>query len=271
MRRTGFTLIELLVVIAVIAGLIAVLLPALHASRQQAKVTICGSNIRQLSLALMMYDQENGTFPYGFNDSNPVKPPGDYPGNGTRDFQGWWWFHLLADILEENFSKGTVLWCPSRSVKDPFPKANVLRGNYGVNRAICKDAPGITGVIGSEFVGTPLGIHQIRHPARTLLIVDSGYSLISWHGTSNAPGPFFDNPMREGSFYIPGLTINEQRNLKRTISPGCEQDAINGRHPNKTVNIGFADGHLARLRADNLFVEENGDNYNNRSPLWMPK
>ncbi len=266
MRRTGFTLIELLVVIAVIAVLISILVPALRAARQQAQAAVCSSNLKQLVLALKMYEQENGTFPYGFDDSTNIEPPGDYPG-GTRDLQGWWWFHLLADILEENFGKETILWCPSRNVKDPY----ILCGNYGLNRAICKDQPNPeTGRLDGEFVGTPLALNQIRHPAGTLLITDSGYSLISWRAASNAPPPLFDNPMREGSFYVPGLVINKKRLLEGTISPGCQLDAIDGRHQNKTVNVGFVDGHIDRVKANDLFVEEAGGSYSNRSPLWLP-
>ncbi len=268
MKRTSFTLIELLVVIAIIALLIAILLPALHAARQQARAVACGSNLRKLALALTVYEQENGTFPYGFDNSatGKVMPPGGYPGSTARDLQGLWWFHFSAETLGENFDKGSVVWCPSRSVKDPY----VLCGNYGVNRAICKDALGITGIVGSEFVGIPLGLNQIRRPAETLLVTDSGYSLINWRGASNASGLYFDNPRREDAFYVPGLAINKERILEGTISPGCELDAIDGRHPNKTVNVIFADSHLTRVKADELFVEETDGSYSNRSPLWLP-
>jgi len=266
MRRSGFTLIELLVVIAILTVLIAILVPALRAGRQQARAAACGSNLRQLAQALTVYDLENGTFPYGFDDSafGTVVPPGGYPGSAARDLLGWWWFHSLVDIRRENFDKGTIFWCPSRRVKDLY----VLCGNYGVNRSVCRDAQEFTD---SEFVGTPLGLYEIQQPAETLLIADSGYSLISWRAASDASGPYFDNPRREGAFYVPGLAINEKRLLEGTISPGFEQDAIEGRHPNKSVNVVFADGHLTRIKADELLVEEAGGSYTNRSPLWMPE
>ncbi len=261
MKRVGFTLVELLVVIAVIAILIAMVLPVARVVKQQAKAVMCKSNLKQLSTALTVYENENGIFPNGFDDLShgQAGPPGGYPGTASRDKQGWWWFHFLAGTLGGNFEKGTAFWCPSRKIKEPF----VLCGNYGVNRTICKDAQ----PQGGEFVGTPLGLDQIPHPARTLLVIDSGYSLISWRGVTNADIQPFENPMRTGAFYIPGLAVNKER----TISPGFESDALNGRHPNRTVNVVFADGHLAHLRADDLFVEEIDGKYTNRSPLWLPR
>src|SRR5437899_8654458 len=60
--RRGFTLIELLVVIAVIAILAALLLPALAKSKESATGSRCLGNQKQLTLAWIMYaDDNNGT------------------------------------------------------------------------------------------------------------------------------------------------------------------------------------------------------------------
>ena len=256
----GFTLVELLIVIAVIAVLMSILVPILHTAREQTRAVVCGSNLKQLSLALTTYAQVNETFPYGFDGSafGMVVPPGGFPGDAWHDLFGWWWFHLLSDIRGQNYGKGTILWCPSRKVSE----STILCGNYGVNRAICKDAPGFTV---SEFVGAPLALYQIRRPGKTLLITDSGYSLISWKGATNASVRPFENTRREGSFYVPGLRINEAR----ILLPGHEADAVEGRHPNKSVNVGFVDGHVSRVKADDLFVEEIEGQYSNQYPLWL--
>ncbi|UCC96946.1 MAG: type II secretion system protein [Phycisphaerales bacterium] len=58
MCKKGFTLIELLVVIAVIALLMAILLPALNVAREQGRRTACLSNMRQVGVALMLYQTE---------------------------------------------------------------------------------------------------------------------------------------------------------------------------------------------------------------------
>ena len=63
-QPTGFTLIELLVVIAIIAILAALLLPALSSSKRKAEQAACASNMRQITLAILLYaDDHDGFLP----------------------------------------------------------------------------------------------------------------------------------------------------------------------------------------------------------------
>ena len=58
-KRSGFTLIELLVVISIIALLLAILMPSLSRAKELAKRAWCLSSVRSLSLAWIMYADEN--------------------------------------------------------------------------------------------------------------------------------------------------------------------------------------------------------------------
>ncbi len=264
MRRTGFTLIELIVVVSITALLLAILLPALGGSRQQAKSVLCSSNIKQLLAGLMMYETENRTLPHAFHYSRGGPPPGGYAGNNTYDPPGWWWFNYTTDYRRKE--KNKALWCPANKIKNIELKAYVLHGNYGVNQSLCK-IPENSSALDKEFTGTPLRTSDIRQPSRTLLVVDCGYSMINWWHATPSPPTALGNTSIEDTAYIPGLKINSGRKLW----PGQQDDAINGRHPGKTVNVGFASGHAARLDVDDLLVEKSGNNYKNRSPLWAPK
>ena len=60
MRRSrAFTLIELLVVVAILSLLLAILLPSLKAAREQAKQTLCLTNLKSMGDATQLYAQQN--------------------------------------------------------------------------------------------------------------------------------------------------------------------------------------------------------------------
>jgi prepilin-type N-terminal cleavage/methylation domain-containing protein/prepilin-type processing-associated H-X9-DG protein len=61
--RAAFTLVELLVVITIIGMLVALLLPAVQAVRNNAKQTQCLNNIKNISLAAIAYESSKGQLP----------------------------------------------------------------------------------------------------------------------------------------------------------------------------------------------------------------
>ncbi len=256
-------MIELIVVVAILSLLMAVLTPFLRASRQKAKAVVCASNIRQLTIAATAYSSNNGTGPHGFADSK-IEPPGGFPGGLAYDKAGWWWFNYIGQFYDKKTAQKSLICCPAKNLKSLSLKTNVLCGNYGVNQSICKSTSN-TG--DAEFLGQPLKMDEIPRPSETLLLVDAGYAMVNWwHATAEPPRPLNSDSI-ENTSYIPGMKINPQK----AIWPGQDYDAINGRHPNKTVNVGFVDGHIEATKADNLLVEKYQDKYDNRIPLWSPK
>ena len=100
-------------------------------------------------------------------------------------------------------------------------------------------------------MGASLSKTEIPQPSRTLLVVDCGYSITSWWFATDIPPISLENLRGERSGYLPGLVINKDRNLL----PGQDHDAIDGRHPNKKVNVGFVGGNVGPVQVDELFIE----------------
>ena len=84
-NRRAFTLIELLVVISIIALLIAILMPALNRAREQAKLTVCKTNLRQYGIAMVMFLSENDDV---FEESHEILFV-----QSSSDVDGWCQWH----------------------------------------------------------------------------------------------------------------------------------------------------------------------------------
>jgi prepilin-type N-terminal cleavage/methylation domain-containing protein/prepilin-type processing-associated H-X9-DG protein len=190
--RAGFTLIELLVVIAIIAILASILFPVFAKAREMARATSCLSNMKQISLAIGMYRDDNdeqlmpavmgdGVGPYQMPD--PAAPPGQFI----------LWFHVLHPYTK-NFQ---IFNCPSNRYPDTPPYTGQFEDNigYGMNPAVS----GITDAF-------------VSRPSDLVLLSDNRYFLVqpSPKGTDKVLANTFDAECNTTPMFAPH---NERANV----------------------------------------------------------
>lgn len=90
--RNGLTLVELLVVIAIVGILIAITIPAVQQARESARTSQCQNNLRQIGIALHVYQNDHDMFPPGC-----VGIAGD-----PINIQGWGWATFLLPYVEQS-------------------------------------------------------------------------------------------------------------------------------------------------------------------------
>jgi prepilin-type N-terminal cleavage/methylation domain-containing protein len=104
-KRTGFTLIELLVVIAIIAILAAILFPVFAQAREQAQMSTCLSNFKQIGLGVSMYLQD-------WDETYPMNRISEFKG-GSGECTGKGKFVSWKHETEPYVKSTAVFKCPS--------------------------------------------------------------------------------------------------------------------------------------------------------------
>jgi prepilin-type N-terminal cleavage/methylation domain-containing protein/prepilin-type processing-associated H-X9-DG protein len=118
--RSAFTLIELLVVIAVIAVLAGLLLPALSSAKAKAHLIKCQSNLRQITLGIRMYVDDNDFYPVYSAQPDPMGPT-------------LFWHELIKPYMLNGASNAVYL-CPRFKGREyDVPPYSDFRNSYGYN------------------------------------------------------------------------------------------------------------------------------------------
>ena len=177
MKTKAFTLIELLVVIAIIAILMAIIMPALRAVRDQAKRVHCVSNVKTLSLGWFMYQDENdGDLVPGHTDPGNwvLRPPDNSTIEQKKDaLRGGLLFPYVGKAVD-------VYRCPADD-RDKNPEQFTFRSFSIAGGANGEDWSGYTEA--KKYT-------DLKRPATRYIFVEEidprGYNVGSWQMN---PGP----------------------------------------------------------------------------------
>jgi prepilin-type N-terminal cleavage/methylation domain-containing protein/prepilin-type processing-associated H-X9-DG protein len=223
MGRRGFTLIELLVVIAIIAILAAILFPVFAKAREKAKQASCLSNLKQLSLAVLMY----------CGDYDDVFPKAGDWGVSQNEYHLW---DMLAPYV-----KNDAIWaCPSGDYTlNTYPappgggnewwSTSVHECGYGYNFMLAPE--------GNLSWRSMMKLTQIRYPADCFLLGDAMNLDICWQ----------INRLAYAGVCPWQLPSGDCNNLAEW------QQSDNTRH-NGGENIAYVDGH-AKWQSANAILQ----------------
>ncbi len=249
----GFTLIELLVVIAIISILAAILFPVFAQAREKARQITCLSNLKQIGLAFLQYNQDYDEMTISQNTG--TFPGGNVPATGVRAT----WYVLL-----QPYTKNIAMFvCPDRSevakpyaggagngCDDNFNTTGVCLG-YGYDDGMASD--GGLGLIAAEYKAKDAGGNTIKdmngqdvyiRPGRSIAQITSPANMVAFGDTYDYPG--YSVAMDNIYGNLPSTTVSSSlRHMQH-------------------LDFGFADGHVKSMP----FVF--GINSKTGSPVMIP-
>lgn len=256
-RIKGFTLIELLVVIAIIAILAAILFPVFAQARAAARGASSQSNLKQLSLGVIMYVQDyDETYPCA-QRWGVVGASGYAVSFSTAYYTQWSYdiapyiknVQVFADPLQGTIKQSSSLW--------------PLYTNYGYNYTALAPSDGVTVDVNGFWLNKPAALASVSRPASLVLLggrhtyeelggyESYGVGKLTNFGTLEAPDcsdivPWcFTDWAPDGNYHY--LTTAESGLYTGGTSL---RKALN-------ANLAFTDGHVKFLQAGQAAIGTN--------------
>ncbi len=262
----AFTLIELLVVISIIALLLSILVPALTKVKNQAKKTVCLSNIRQLNVGLATYAAEHNDKAFAYYDWTKGISYMDPWYRVIMEYIGDHKAFESGKVNEDNFG---VLLCPeakqvateaqnwvagddtvSGKTHYAWKSFNGSEGSYGFNMWLYSDNMVRTRMYASgldTFVPNLFG----------RLSATSG-RVVTFADSCRSDFLVFSTEAGSAADYELSQTINKEDPMANTTVTSSWTGLARlcmDRH-NKAINMGFTDGSAENVKLDDIFLQK---------------
>lgn len=216
-HANGFTLIELLVVIAILSLLAAILFPVFSRARENARRSNCGSNMKQVGLALLQYNQDYDERmpPYSTTgeETLTLAKAAGYTG-ADADWRAFVW----PDLINPYVKSIQILHCPSHRYTSNIGTIAVVSYSYSKN--VADD--------GRKISVIPL-------PAQTPVFIECRGSLSTQYSPTFAVA---------GGGTVEGHRIKTLTNLNDGWNAGVADGNLAYQRHFEGCNYLFVDGHV---------------------------
>jgi prepilin-type processing-associated H-X9-DG protein/prepilin-type N-terminal cleavage/methylation domain-containing protein len=227
-KRPAFTLVELLVTIAIVALLVSLLLPAVHAARESARRMQCSNNMRQIGLGMIQYAElHKGELPHVMGHEDHFEQDHHEEEHEHDDNESW--IFSVAPFLEH---VDGIRICPSDQLREQ--RTNAQGTSYALNSYLSLRVPGAI-----------RNIHKLPASSRTIMMMEATDHL---HGDHLEAHEWFDESVQH-LHHDDHLDHDDDEQV--SVFDVVKHDLAVDRH-NGSANYLYADGHVAAISSGQI-------------------